>query len=226
MRRLGLVHTVSVLARTFEDLITDQDRTAQVVHVADPWLLATARTRGVDSAVRERVARHAVHLASVGADAVLITCSSIAETAERAGEAAGVPVLRVDRSMAQDAVCQARQAARGRADGGRIAVLATLESTLGPTGRLVASIAKDADPPLLVTSGLIPGAARARSSGDEPGHDRAICEAVLRSADEADVIVLAQASMAAALGEEWAAVPVLTSPVGGVRDLLRAAALA
>ncbi|MET1052997.1 MAG: hypothetical protein ABWX65_10195, partial [Mycetocola sp.] len=46
--------------------------------------------------------------------------------------------------------------------------------------------------------------------------------AVLEFAGRADVIVLAQASMAAALGDTHVPVPVLSSPEGGVRLLVAA----
>jgi hypothetical protein len=141
---------------------------------------------------------------------VLVTCSSIGEAAEQAGAQVDVPVLRVDAPMAADAV---RIAADGR---GRIAVLATLESTLGPTGRLVERAADGA--PVTVTTTVVPGAAERADAGDRNGADELIAAAV-RAAD-ADVVVLAQASMAGAAASAGVHVPVLISPPGGVRLLL------
>jgi len=60
--------------------------------------------------------------------------------------------------------------------------------------------------------------AAARAGGDQAGHDRLIAEAVRAATADAgaDVIVLAQASMAAAAESAGVAIPVLTSPAGGV----------
>ncbi|HLU64393.1 MAG TPA: hypothetical protein VKY66_07705, partial [Protaetiibacter sp.] len=70
---------------------------------------------------------------------------------------------------------------------------------------------------------VVPDAAAARSAGDVERHDRLVAEAVREAAAEADVIVLAQASMAAAADEAHVDVPVLTSPASALRAVLDAA---
>ncbi|MFD1719208.1 aspartate/glutamate racemase family protein [Georgenia deserti] len=212
MTTVGFIHTVADLAGRFEQLVAPA--AVRTVHAADPSLLRRAIDVGVDEDLHRRVASHAAHLAACGADAVLVTCSSIGETVTTAAEAAGVPVLRVDAAMAREAVTRARTA------GGRIAVLATVSSTLGPTGRLVQAEADRAGGGIIVTPEVVAGAADARSAGDHDDHDRRVRDAVARVAGSADVVVLAQASMAAALEGAEPPVPVLTSPVSGVADLL------
>lgn len=220
---VGLLHTVPALAGTFEQMLTEADPAVRALHVADAWLLRTAIETGVDELVRERVAQHAAHLAASGARAVLVTCSSIGETVAGATDRAGVPVLRVDTRMAEEAVQEARRAGAATGRAGRVAVLATLESTLGPTGRLVDEAVRRAGADVTVTSSVAEGAAAAKSGGDQERHDEIVRAAVADAAAGADVVVLAQASMAAALDGVDPPVPVLTSPVGGVRDVLRAA---
>jgi hypothetical protein len=189
----------------FHDLVGGR---AELVHVADPWLLASAIERGVTDDVVDAVTRHVQDLADDGAEAVLVTCSSIGEAAETAASRTGVRVIRVDEAMA-------RQAASIAGEGGTIAVLATLPATLGPTGRLVERFANGAT----VTATVVEGAAAARAGGDDAEHDRLIRDAIA-SVNDADVIVLAQASMArAATG---AAVPVLSSPESGAESLVEA----
>jgi hypothetical protein len=123
---------------------------------------------------------------------VLVTCSSIGEAAESAAEQVEVPVLRVDQAMAERAI---ELATAGR---GEVAVLATLESTLGPTERLLRRLAAGR-PQVAVVSHVVAGAAAARSAGDAVAHDRLVRDRLVRATAEADVVVLAQASMAAAL---------------------------
>ena len=208
----GLLHTVPALAATFDGLVAEAAPELRRVHVADGWLLQTARRAGVTVAVREAVVAHVRHLAATGARAVLVTCSSIGEAAEEAAAAVDVPVLRVDTPMAGEAVRVAAAA------GGRVAVLATLDSTLGPTSRLVERSATGAA--VLVTATVVPGAAERADAGDRAAADALIAAAVREAAAGADVVVLAQASMAGAASTAGVDVPVLTSPAGGVRALL------
>lgn len=203
--RAGLLHTVPGLAEVFQHRVTDLDPSLVLTHVADPSLLARAIEIGVDEEVHDRVLAHVRHLVATGAQAVLVTCSSIGEAAETAAAAVEVPVLRVDQAMAERAVELAAAAE------GRVAVLATLESTLGPTERLLRRVAGDR-PGVVVSSAVVAGAAAARSAGDAAEHDRLVRDAVGRAADRADVVVLAQASMAAAVGRaDGIGVPVLES---------------
>ena len=131
------------------------------------------------------------------------------------GHAAGavdVPVLRVDEAMAEEAV---RTAAAGR---GRVTVLATLESTLGPTGRLLQRLADGTG--TQVRASVVAGAAHARGAGDHHEHDRLVGEAVAVAGTASDVVVLAQASMASAAAGSGAGVLVLESVSTGSARLV------
>ncbi|MGN6272659.1 MAG: aspartate/glutamate racemase family protein [Protaetiibacter sp.] len=214
--RIGFLHTVPALAPRFDADLATAAPGATAVHVVDAELLATAIRSGVDAGVDAAVAEHIAHLAREGADAVLVTCSSIGESVEKAAAAAEVPVVRVDTRMAADAI-------EAAGAGGRIVVLATLEATLGPTGRLLERAATAASEPPVVRSFVVPGAAEARSAGDLERHDRLVSDAVREAAAEADVIVLAQASMAQAAETAAVEVPVLTSPASALRAVIEAA---
>jgi len=207
--RVGLLHTVPALAGTFQDLVARQQPDLRQVHLADADLLATAIRDGVTDEVVTRVRRHVGYLVEDGAAAVLVTCSSIGEAVEAAAADADVPVLRVDAPMAAEAVEAAGQ-------GGRIAVLATLEATLGPTRRLIERAA--AGTGVTVEATIVDGAAAARAVGDLDEHDRLVRAAV--EGVDADAIVLAQASMAQAVN--GLSRMTFTSPAGGVAALLAA----
>jgi hypothetical protein len=69
------------------------------------------------------------------------------------------------------------------------------------------------------SSEVIEGAFAAVAGGDRETHDRLVAAAIERGAAEADVIVLAQASMASAADAVTVDVPVLTSPRLGVERL-------
>lgn len=202
----GLLHTATVHGDTFHHLLTEAASDVEQIHVADPRLLGAAIRTGVTPEIQTQVNRHIEHLVASGATAVLVTCSSIGEAVLVAATQAGVPVLRVDEPMA-------REAASIAGPTGRIAILATLRSTLGPTTRLVRSAAgENAE----IITEVVAGAADARLAGDHTTHDDLIRKAI--AATQADVVLLAQATMAPAANGDR----VLTSPRSGVAALIEA----
>ncbi|MFJ9854903.1 aspartate/glutamate racemase family protein [Streptomyces sp. NPDC101150] len=202
---LALLHTSPVHVPVF-DALRDEDAPGLALrHLVRPELLERARELGPD-AVAEEVAAALCGAAREGAQAALCTCSTIGSVAEAAGAALGVPVLRVDRPMAAAAV----------AAGPRIVVLAALESTLGPTRDLIAEEAERAGREVRVTTVLVAGAWERFEAGDAEGFVAAVVAAA-REVPDADAIVLAQASMAAAADRLAGPVPVLSSPRPGLR---------
>lgn len=187
MKRLGLVHTVSKLAPTFAELADELLPGVEAVVIADELLLKrTVRDGAVDDLTRDRLRGHIAALADFGVDAVLVTCSSVGAVVDDLARQADVPVLRVDRAMAEHAVTL----------GSTIGVLATLPTTLVPTTELVEATAREAGRPVTVVSRLCEGAFAALDRGDGARHDAIIAEELDRLAAEVDVVVLAQASMA------------------------------
>lgn len=203
--RIGILHTVPALAPVFDQLLLARRGDLDIVHTADASLLSRVIAHGVTDDVHADLRTHLSALRDAGAEAVLVTCSSIGEAATDAAVETGVRLVRVDAAMADAAV------ARAAAASGRILVLATLEATLGPTTRLVEASAVRADASVPVTSHVVEGAAAARGRGDQAEHDALIAAAVADAGD-AEVIVLAQASMAAGAGDDPRA---MTSPESG-----------
>lgn len=219
--RVGLLHTVPALAARFDGELAAVRPEWQQLHVVDAPLLATAIAEGVTDEVTERTRAHIEHLARQGAAAILVTCSSIGEAVEAAATSVPVAVVRVDVAMATDAVDLAVRAGVREGRPGKIIVLATLEATLGPTGRLLDRLASVSERHPVVQARIVNGAVEARNAGDQVAHDALIANAIADAAD-ADVVVLAQASMAAAADQAAASVPVLSSPQSAQRALLHA----
>ncbi|GAA4424513.1 aspartate/glutamate racemase family protein [Georgenia halophila] len=211
---LGLVHTAPALADSFERLAKEIGPDVQLLHVVDSSLLAAAIEDGVTEDLSARTTAHVGYLAGQGADAVLVTCSSIGECADVAADRSDIPVLRVDRPMAVRAV---ETAAAGR---GRVAVLATLSTTLGPTRRLLEAEVDRSGEEISIEATVVEGAAAARAAGELTRHEELIRAAVAELADRCDVVVLAQASMAAALDEagDGGGADVLSSPLSGLTE--------
>lgn len=184
---LALLHTSHVLIPTFNALCAQHLTGVEVFHLLDESLLKnTIKAGRLEKQTIRRVARHVESAHEAGADAVLVTCSSIGPAATAAGQLFDFPVLRIDEAMAERAVQL----------GARIGVLATLPSTLEPTMELVRATATAAGRDVEVTSRLCDGAFAAVSRGDTESHDRIVREGLTSLLGEVDVVVLAQASMA------------------------------
>ncbi len=208
---IAFLHTSPVHVATFDALLAAADPQASAVHHTDVSLLADARQHGVGAGLPARV-EAAVRDLAARADVVVCTCSTIGALA--AGVAAAVPVQRVDAAMADAAV----------AAGPRIVVVAALESTLGPTGDLVRERAGAAGAAVEIRLHVIPGAWDHFEAGDVAGYHSAIAAALPGLAADADVVVLAQASMAGAVeGVAGIGIPVLSSPRLGVAGALATA---
>jgi Asp/Glu/hydantoin racemase len=210
--RVCVLHTVTALPAVFSALLPQEAPGVDAYHVVDESLLADTVAHGMLPRTVRRLAAYAALAEEAGACAVLVTCSSIGGAAELVRPHVGIPVLRVDEPMARQAVHTGR----------RIGVLATLPSTLGPTEDLIRRTAAQEGADIELTTSVCPGAHVARSAGDTAEHDRLIAAEAERLAARADVLVLAQASMAQAVGNlpsDRLTVPVLTSPRSGAAQL-------
>ena len=208
-----LVHTSFVSVQALTDLFRELGPGIEVRHIVDDTLLAEVlANRGVTPAVRRRMRAYYQAAEAAGADLIFNQCSSVGEAADLAARRVRVPVIKVDTAMAEEA-CRI---------GTRVGVVATLETTLGPTCRLVESTARRMKQKVKVTRCLVRGAFDILVGGDAAKHNTMVIEAIRGLAEKVDVIVCAQGSMVAilpALGETK--VPVLTSPRLGVESAVR-----
>ena len=212
-KRLGLLHTSATLVPVFAQLCKVKLPQIDVFNLVDDSLIKDVIAHG---RLRRQTARRVTQLVAAaedaGADFVMVTCSSIGAAVETAATLATVPVLRVDRPMADQAV----------ATGRRIGIVATLSTTLEPTADLIQRRAAVAGQPIELNSRLCEGAFDALMSGDAAKHDAMVAAALKQLATEVDVIALAQASMARVvetLSEADRRVPIFASPPMAVEYL-------
>ncbi|HEU4328459.1 MAG TPA: aspartate/glutamate racemase family protein [Roseiflexaceae bacterium] len=200
---LTFLHTSAAHIATFERLLAEQGPGIPARHLVDATLLDEARTTGITAELERRVADLIGGALAEGATVVLCTCSTVGGCAEALGERDGLPVLRVDRAMAEAAV------ARGQ----RILIAATVASTLAPTGDLLRDAAERAGAQPQIDTLLCEAAWPLFERGELDAYHRTIAESIRAVADRYDVVVLAQASMtgAAALCADLPT-PILSSP--------------
>ena len=212
-KTLGLIHTSATLIPVFQQLCAEYLPGVNTFNIVDDSLVKNIITRGeLTASISKRVADYVSSAEDSGADYILVTCSSIGAAVEAAAEHSGVPVLRVDQPMADEAV----------QIGKRIGVIATLQTTLGPTADLVKRRAALADKQIELVSKLCEGAFDALMSGNATEHDVIVTKALRELSAEVDVILLAQASMARVvnnLDEADKKVPIVASPPNAIKYL-------
>ncbi|WP_134323352.1 aspartate/glutamate racemase family protein [Cumulibacter soli] len=198
---IGFVHTAKAHVDTFDALVHTSSASTRTVHVIAEDLLARARHYGQGSDLLVDVQAAVTQLAELGADVVVCTCSTLGPIAERTSST--VPVVRVDRPMAQAAV----------SIGTRIAVIAALESTLLPTRVLLTEEAHEAGTSIEIVEIFARNAWREFGSGNMASYAAQIAKEARRVSLTVDVVVLAQASMTEALPllDDMSTI-VLTSP--------------
>lgn len=218
--RLALIHTVAGLVPRFRELAAELMPEVETFDIVDETLLRDATREGrVSLDTARRLFAHLAAAERHGADAILVTCSSVGGVVDAARPFAGIPLLRVDQAMAEQAVER----------GARIGVLATLWSTLRPTAALIERTARERERSVEVRDQLCDGAFEALREGDTARHDELVREGLRELIGWADVIVLAQASMARvvdSLSEDERRTPILSSPRLGIeriRDILSSA---
>ncbi len=206
MKKVGLIHTSATLVPVFQALFSEKSVQAEVFNIVDDSLIKDVIQKGrLEDQTAQRVINYVASAEEAGADLIMVTCSSIGRAVEQAAEKAGVPVLRVDQPMADRAV----------AEGKRIGVVATLPTTLEPTGDLVLRRAQRAGKDVELVSRLCEGAFEALMGGDAVKHDEMVKQALQELSEQVDVILLAQASMARVVSqmpESARKVPILSSP--------------
>ncbi len=216
--KIALVHTSKVLIPLFEELCKELLPHVEVVHTADDSLIKDTIAHGsLSESVTRRLQGYILEVQRAGAELIMVTCSSLGPAVEASQTLVKVPLLRVDRAMAEEAVSK----------GVRIGVIATVETTLGPTVDLIERLAKASGKQALVTATLCDGALEKFLCGETEAHDRMVTEKLMQMIPTVDVVVLAQASMARVANRLPAGsctIPLLSSPRLAIESLARSIA--
>lgn len=207
MTRMAFIHTGAVVIPMIDDLAADYLPGVEIHHLLDSAIIADLRAGADRDDIRARLGGLASAAKRGGAEAVMFSCSSISGYATDVEDDSGIPVLRIDEAMADEAVTSSA----------RVAVIATLPTTLAPTADLLRERAKLAGRTVEINEVLVDGAFEAVSSADQGRHDALVGGAIVAHAAEVDSIVLAQASMASAAASVTVDVPVFTSPELGIK---------
>lgn len=212
MKTVAVLHTTPVTIQGLAPQFARELPGVRQTNFLDDTMLPEINAAGeITPAVRCRFYALAAAAAASRPDAILCACSSVGGLLEEARGIVSVPALRIDDPMACEAVAR----------GTRIAVSATLASTLGPTMDLIRRRAEEAGKEISLTPFLVEGAGALLAQGRMEEYRQAVAGRISEALQGSDVVVLAQASMAdaAALLPDAASLPILTSPRSGVAAL-------
>ena len=210
-KTLGLIYTAPAIVEPVTKIVTDTMPAVQKFNIVDDRIIPVIVSEGLSPKVHRIIANYVRGAEDEGADAVLVTCSSISPCVETARRLVSIPVMKMDDPMTDLAVEK----------GSSIVVIATASATLGPTAQLLQDKGKARGKKVYVSTELCKGAFEALHNKDVQTHDRLVMDAIRRNAQTADVIVLAQASMARIVPElgNQVKIPVLTSLKSGIEQV-------
>ncbi|GAB7523766.1 aspartate/glutamate racemase family protein [Paraburkholderia sp. 2C] len=214
MTTIVVVHTGPVTVQPLKDQFKDQLPDARVINIVDDSLLNDVRAAGhLTPEVTQRMYSYMSNAQAMDADYILNACSSVGEAVDLLRGMIRTPIVKVDEAMALEA----------SRIGARIGVVATVKTTLEPTVRLIRKKAAEQKREVTVVERVAEEAFEALLAGNNERHDEILKRTIVGLAEEVDVVVLAQVSMARlvpSLGETR--VPVLSSPKSGVKMLIDA----
>jgi len=188
MKTVAAIYTALSIIEPVKALFAELMPGQRLVNIYDDSLVSDVIIAGnsLTTTVRRRFLAYCGAGEDMGADLILSTCSSMGDIVEEIRPFIKVPILRIDEAMARKAAEMASN----------IAVMATVETTMGPTTRLVHAQAEKLGREVSISEGLAMGALQALCEGKPEVHDEILLQAALAVADKVEVILLAQGSMA------------------------------
>ncbi len=190
-RTLALIHTVnwyhaSVIA-PFAQPWMKVNPDVRVFNIMDDSLLAESLVHeGANPAVIKRLQHYVMAAEAMGADVVMITCTTVGEASRLARGWASIPVFNIDEPMAREAVRQ----------GKRLGIIGTVPTSPAATKRLLERCAAEEGRSVQIEIALNQEAFERLQKGDIAGHDELVHREMDRLAEKVDVLVLGQISLA------------------------------
>ena len=206
MTKIAIVYTsLGGLIQTMKKEFARAMPGCTLINIADDSLIREVMEEGaVTEGVRERMMHYFQAAANCNPQVIVSACSSVGEVAEEADQKWGIPVVRIDHAMIEKAL----------EEGNRIGVLASLGTTMEPTVSYIRRLAADRGREVQVVGKVAEGAYEANARGETAVHDARIAQAAKEIQADADVIILAQGSMARMEEElrRQTGLPVYSSP--------------
>ena len=211
-KKVVVVHTSTVSVDGIKELFDEIIPEATVHNIIDDSLLAEVmENNDITPAVQNRLTNYFKMAESIGADVILSQCSSVGKATENASNSIKIPVVKIDQAMMRKAVEM----------GSKIALVATVPSTLKPSSDLLYKCAEETGKKIELEQVLVDGALKVLiETGDKEKHNAMVLDKIQSIDGKFDVIVLAQGSMTRLIPFlENIKTPILTSPRLGVQNI-------
>lgn len=216
--RIALIHATALAMTPITEAFARHWPSADCQHLLDDTLSRDRASAGeLTQAMVQRFVDLAHYTQRAGAQGILFTCSAFGPAIEEAARATGLPTLKPNEAMFEDALAMARP---GRVL--RIGLLATFAASIDAMSQELNTLAQSRGIAIELATGFVPEAMQDLAEGRAPMHHQKIA-AALPQLPPCDVVMLAQFSMAAAqpLAQQHSTAPVLSSPDCAVLALMK-----
>ncbi len=213
MKKLYTINTVNsfmdIIFNPFGKPFADSKDDLEIYNIMDDSLLKdTLAAGGVTPNISTRMLDYAKTAEASGADAILVTCTSVNMATAAIRPFLNIPILNIEEPAAVAAV----------EAGKKIGVLATLPTSPEAIGRVIVQKAAEMGKEVEIINRVAEGAFDVLSSGDRAKHDEMVNAELYKLAKEVDVIVFAQISMSL-LNHEEVEVPVVKIGTSGFQKI-------
>jgi len=209
---IGLVHATLNAVQPMVETFRYYEPSVEVINFLDEGLLRAVNESGE---VTPKILRRFIELLGKaeesGVDGILLTCSSFSPAVSIVSPLLSIPLVSVDAAMLEQAIGL----------GSRIGVIATVAAAGPTTAQQIEKFALRQGKNVKVNVAVVTEAF-AKLQSDPVKHDQLIKAEVARLAETEDVVVLAQISMARALGcMSDIKIPILSSPESSIQAIMQ-----
>ncbi|MBK6008826.1 arylsulfatase [Ramlibacter ginsenosidimutans] len=207
--RIALIHATALAVEPIRAAFERHWPQARRMNLLDDSLsVDRAEAGALTPAMVQRFVDLAQYAQRTGCDGILFTCSAFGPAIEAAARATGVPTLKPNEAMFEQALAQ-------DSGGGvlKLGLLATFRASIASMAEELEALASGRGRAIALRSVFVPEAMDDLAQGRAADHHRKVAAAA-RELGDCHAVMLAQFSMAAAAGAVQAtlACPVLSSP--------------
>ena len=212
--RIALIHATPLAIEPVNASFQKLWPQAKLQNILDDSLSRDLAADGhLTASMIERFIDLAQYAKRAGCQGILFTCSAFGEAIEAAAKAVGIPTLKPNEAMFQDALDAATKAHPNVANEINIGLVATFEASIDSMREEFNALTKGLPRIVNLHGVYVPHAMDALAKGQAQDHHQRIANAI-EHMPACDVMMLAQFSMAAAqpLAQSKSTAPILTSP--------------
>jgi len=216
--RIALIHAtplaVAPIASAFERLWPE----ARCMNLLDDSLSVDRAQAGMLTAeMTQRFIDLARYAKGTGCNGILFTCSAFGPAIEAAGDTVGIPTLKPNEAMFEEALALAARATAGSQKPARLGLIATFAASIPSMSEELLTLAEQRGQRLELHTVFVPEAMDDLARGHAETHHRKVAAAAAADGKElasCAAVMLAQFSMAQAQPQVQATLscPVLSSP--------------